>query len=182
MPLSHSEKQSFCLFFCRFLWYFFHISIQVLNGLLKMTINIMIKVLLLFLLRSERFNGVLVSGDGEVRDWRCKDVAIALLFKPIDTNLFWNKNIQRVPRWRVVTVRRGFYSLAAHQQTTSGRAAAAQSSAGDAGKSKFSAAWCGLVHGWAGLVLWAAHRANYCTLILLMDWTHLIEVIGSGQG
>lgn len=41
---------------------FFHISILVLNGLLKLTMNIMIK-LLLFLLKSKRFYSVLV-GDG----------------------------------------------------------------------------------------------------------------------
>lgn len=52
--------------FCLLLFFslvFFHISILVLNGLLKLMMNIMIKLLLLFLLKSKRFYSVIV-GEG----------------------------------------------------------------------------------------------------------------------
>lgn len=55
-------KKTFSLLLCFFSLVFFHISILVLNGLLKPMMNIMIK-LLLFLLKSKRFCSVIV-GEG----------------------------------------------------------------------------------------------------------------------
>ena len=60
---SHSTKQTFLFTFMFFSLVFFHISILVLNGLLKLMMNIMIKLLLLFLLKSKRFYSVVV-GEG----------------------------------------------------------------------------------------------------------------------
>lgn len=58
--------------------------------------NIMITLLLLFLKPRGSMVWLWVGGDG--RDWDESAMMffreIALLFKPIDTNFFWNKNIQ----------------------------------------------------------------------------------------
>lgn len=62
---GHSTKQTFSFTFMFFSLIFFHISILVLNGLLKLMMNIMIKLLLLLLLKSKRFYSVLV-GEGWV--------------------------------------------------------------------------------------------------------------------
>lgn len=60
---GHSNRQAFLFTFMFFSLVFFHISILVLNGLLKLMMNIMIKLLLLFLLKSKRFYSVIV-GEG----------------------------------------------------------------------------------------------------------------------
>lgn len=91
---SLHKNKPFCLLLCSFLWYFFHISILVLNGLLKQMMNIMIK-LLLFLMKTKRFYSVLV-GEGEDGRWGDKGAIMffretTLLFKSIDTICFWNK-------------------------------------------------------------------------------------------
>lgn len=106
---GHPTKQTFLFTFMFFSLVFFHISIPVLNGLLKLMMNIIIKLLLLFLLKSKRFYSVIVGegcGMGGVGvQWQ-----IALLFKPIDTNFFWNKNIQTVPQWHA-SLLSGWYDL-----------------------------------------------------------------------
>lgn len=68
--------------------------------------NIMIKLLLLFLLKSKRFYSVIVgercgTGGVGVKVHRVlqRDRPVVQTYRP--TNFFWNKNTQTVPRWHV---------------------------------------------------------------------------------
>lgn len=67
--LSPHQKKNFLFNLTFFSLVFFHISISVLNGLSKLMMNIMIKLLLLFLLKTKRLYSVILGegrGTGDV--------------------------------------------------------------------------------------------------------------------
>lgn len=98
-PPTPTEK-TFLYFYVLFFG-IFHISILVFNGLLKLMMNIMIKLLLL-LLKSQRFCSVVV-GKGLSDGWRWVDGATVFLREmPCCSNLqthnfFWNKKYSNSP-------------------------------------------------------------------------------------